>query len=227
MTCPSLLRHTAEGGAREGRVLVADEILERAGRLRGRLSEDDAGAQFARYVVVGALSSALYALLFVSLAGLGSQPANLVGAVGFRNAVQGLERFRLVCVDEFELDDAGDTMLMSRLLRELADAGVRLAATSNTLPDALGEGRFAADDFRREIQSLATQFDVVRIDGEDYRHRGLPPAPSPLPPDAVPARRCAAKKIFRGDGSFRFADSRGGSDKNLEGWDGSLPRRPA
>src|SRR5689334_1170194 len=79
---------------------------------------------------------------------------------------------------------------MSRLLRELADAGVRLAATSNTLPDALGEGRFAADDFRREIHGLAAQFDVVRIEGEDYRHRGLPASPPPLP-DAVVAASAA------------------------------------
>jgi cell division protein ZapE len=112
---------------------------------------------------------------------------NLVGALGFRAAVEGLQRFRLVCVDEFELDDAGDTMLMSRLLRELVDAGVRLAATSNTLPDALGEGRFAAEDFRREIQGLAARFDVVRIEGEDYRRRGLPGAPAPLPADVVAA----------------------------------------
>jgi len=112
---------------------------------------------------------------------------NLVGALGFREAARGLERFRLVCVDEFELDDAGDTTLMSRLLRELVAARVRLAATSNTLPDALGEGRFAAEDFTREIQGLATHFDVVRIEGEDYRHRGLPAAPPPLPADAVAA----------------------------------------
>jgi cell division protein ZapE len=112
---------------------------------------------------------------------------NLVGALGFRDAARGLAGFRLVCVDEFELDDAGDTMLMSRLLRELVDAGVRLAATSNTLPDALGEGRFAADDFTREIQGLARHFDLVRIEGEDYRHRGLPAAPPPLPADVVAA----------------------------------------
>src|SRR3712207_6894719 len=76
---------------------------------------------------------------------------------------------------------------MSRLLRELVDAGVRLAATSNTLPDALGVGRFAADDFRREIQGLAAHFDVVRIEGEDYRHRGLPAPPPPLPQEVVAA----------------------------------------
>ncbi|NLS08771.1 cell division protein ZapE [Nesterenkonia sp. MY13] len=105
---------------------------------------------------------------------------NLVGALSFRKTVEVLSDYQLVCIDEFELDDAGDTTLMSRLLRELADAGVKLAATSNTLPGSLGEGRFAASDFKREIQVLADQFRVIRVDGEDYRHRGLPEAPAPL-----------------------------------------------
>ncbi|EMY33966.1 AFG1 family ATPase [Arthrobacter crystallopoietes BAB-32] len=105
---------------------------------------------------------------------------NLVGALSFRKTVEALSTYKLVCIDEFELDDPGDTVLMSRLMRELADAGVKLAATSNTLPGALGEGRFAAVDFQREIQVLADQFDVIRVDGEDYRHRGLPAAPAPL-----------------------------------------------
>ena len=105
---------------------------------------------------------------------------NLVGALSFRKTVEALSHYKLVCIDEFELDDPGDTVLMSRLMRELADAGVKLAATSNTLPGSLGDGRFAAVDFQREIQVLADQFDVIRIDGEDFRHRGLPAAPPPL-----------------------------------------------
>ncbi|MDO4251706.1 MAG: cell division protein ZapE [Rothia sp. (in: high G+C Gram-positive bacteria)] len=107
---------------------------------------------------------------------------NLVGALTFRKALTELSQYKLVCIDEFELDDPGDTVLMSRLMRELTDAGVKIAATSNTLPGALGEGRFAAADFKREIQVLANQFQVLRIDGEDYRHRGLPQAPQPLNP---------------------------------------------
>ncbi|MDM8085386.1 cell division protein ZapE [Cellulomonas cellasea] len=98
---------------------------------------------------------------------------NLVGALGFLPTVEALAKRRLVCIDEFELDDPGDTVLMARLLRELADRGVALAATSNTLPGSLGEGRFAADDFLREIQALADRFEVLRVDGEDYRHRAL------------------------------------------------------
>ncbi|MBV7695769.1 cell division protein ZapE [Streptomyces sp. TRM70350] len=104
---------------------------------------------------------------------------NLVGALGFQQTVQTLSGHRLLCIDEFELDDPGDTVLVSTLLGKLVDAGVALAATSNTLPGKLGEGRFAAADFLREIQGLSAHFRTLRIDGEDYRHRGLPQAPAP------------------------------------------------
>jgi cell division protein ZapE len=110
---------------------------------------------------------------------------NLVGALGLRTAVEELSSYRLICIDEFELDDPGDTMLISRLLGQLVDAGVEFAATSNTLPDKLGEGRFQAVDFLREIQGLAARFDVRRVDGPDYRHRGLPVAPDPWPDEKV------------------------------------------
>jgi cell division protein ZapE len=112
---------------------------------------------------------------------------NLVGALGLRTAVDELSSYRLICIDEFELDDPGDTMLISRLVGQLVDAGVEFAATSNTLPDKLGEGRFQAVDFLREIQALAAHFDVRRIDGPDYRHRGLPVAPDPWPDEKIEA----------------------------------------
>ncbi len=105
---------------------------------------------------------------------------HLVGALGFGETVRRLSDRRLIAVDEFELDDPGDTMLMTRLLGELADRGVNLAATSNTLPDRLGEGRFAAEDFRREIHALSSRFRTLRVDGPDYRHAGLASAPPPM-----------------------------------------------
>ncbi|WP_349261355.1 cell division protein ZapE [Actinocrinis sp.] len=104
---------------------------------------------------------------------------NLVGALGFAACVARLATRELVCIDEFELDDPGDTVLISTLLTRLAEAGVRLAATSNTLPDRLGEGRFAAADFLREIQGLAARFVTLRIEGRDYRRREAAAAPAP------------------------------------------------
>jgi cell division protein ZapE len=95
----------------------------------------------------------------------------LVGALGYAETVKELTGAKLICIDEFELDDPGDTMLMTRLLGELIASGTRVAATSNTPPNSLGEGRFAAADFLREIQAMSANFETVRIDGLDYRRR--------------------------------------------------------
>ncbi|MEV8338912.1 cell division protein ZapE [Leucobacter sp. NPDC077196] len=97
----------------------------------------------------------------------------LVGALGYNGAVGVLSGARLICIDEFELDDPGDTMLMTRLIGDLTSTGTKFVATSNTPPNALGEGRFAAADFMREIQAMSDRFTTIRIDGVDYRQRDL------------------------------------------------------
>ncbi|HTY28688.1 MAG TPA: cell division protein ZapE [Mycobacterium sp.] len=115
----------------------------------------------------------------------------LAGVFGFVECIGLLADYVVVCIDEFELDDPGNTTLISRLLSQLVERGVSIAATSNTLPEQLGEGRFAAQDFLREINTLASIFTTVRIEGPDYRHRGLPPAPDPLSGDEVAAQAAA------------------------------------
>ncbi|WP_448626629.1 GtrA family protein [Geodermatophilus sp. URMC 64] len=72
MTCALIRRPLA--------VDVPTSVQDRSGLIE-RLERDDAVAQFARFVLVGGASSAVYALLFVALADLGDQPANLVGAI--------------------------------------------------------------------------------------------------------------------------------------------------
>ncbi|MEN9751328.1 MAG: hypothetical protein RLZZ600_375 [Actinomycetota bacterium] len=99
------------------------------------------------------------------------QYTSLVGALGYQKTIEEMSGASLICIDEFELDDPGDTMVMTRLLGELIGKGTRVAATSNTPPHALGEGRFAAADFLREIHAMASNFETVRIDGTDYRKR--------------------------------------------------------
>ncbi|MGV0627314.1 cell division protein ZapE [Mycolicibacter minnesotensis] len=115
----------------------------------------------------------------------------VAGVFGFTECIDLLGDYTVVCIDEFELDDPGNTTLVSRLLSELVARGVSVAATSNTLPDQLGEGRFAVQDFLREISALASIFSSVRVDGPDYRHRDLPPAPQPPSAQEVTQRAAA------------------------------------
>lgn len=112
----------------------------------------------------------------------------LAGVFGFVECIDLLGDYTVVCIDEFELDDPGNTTLISRMLSQLVDRGVSIAATSNTLPEQLGEGRFAAQDFMREINTLSQIFTTVRIEGPDYRHRDLPPAMQPPAADEVTRR---------------------------------------
>ena len=94
----------------------------------------------------------------------------LIGFEGMDDAVAAFADHRLVCLDEFELDDVANTLMTVTFLRRvLAGGALRVATTSNSLPDRLGEGRFSAEDFRREIAAIAEHFDVVRIDGPDVR----------------------------------------------------------
>jgi len=113
---------------------------------------------------------------------------HLVGALGFAGTVEARSGHRLLAIDESELDDPGDTVLVSTLLQRLVDFGVAVAATSNTLPGSLGEGRFAAGDFLREIQGLSAHFAPLRVDGEDYRRRGLTDPPAPASAEEVAQR---------------------------------------
>jgi cell division protein ZapE len=111
-----------------------------------------------------------------------------IGALGMTRAVQAFSDAKLLCIDEFELDDVGNTLVVSRFLGELIPLGISVVTTSNTLPNQLGEGRFNADDFKREIQGIANHFEALRVDGPDYRHREGLAAPAPLPPDQLHVR---------------------------------------
>ena len=85
MSSPSLARRTARAAlpdelAREVEQ-GAEEVRSLARRAVERLRRDDVPAQFGRFVLVGGISSLLYALVFILGSRLGDQPANLVGSV--------------------------------------------------------------------------------------------------------------------------------------------------
>jgi cell division protein ZapE len=94
-----------------------------------------------------------------------------IGILGVERTRAAFRAHRLVAVDEWELDDPGNLKLALAFLRGALADGVRVATTSNTIPDELGRGRFSQKDFRAEIAELSSAFAVVRIAGEDFRHR--------------------------------------------------------
>lgn len=96
----------------------------------------------------------------------------LIGLLGMGNTVETLKDFELLLIDEFELDDPGNTHMANTLLGQLMPTGTHVIATSNTEPGALGSGRFNAEDFQRQIQGIAERFQTHAIDGPDYRQRG-------------------------------------------------------
>ncbi len=97
----------------------------------------------------------------------------LVYVIGARGMAQAKEKltYKLFCVDEFELDDPGNTLIVKTFLSHAFERGSFVMTTSNTPPEAQGQGRFNASDFKREIQSIAERFDAVLLEGPDYRQR--------------------------------------------------------
>ncbi|ADI14885.1 cell division protein ZapE [Truepera radiovictrix] len=95
----------------------------------------------------------------------------VIGVRGTARAKAELGDLQLLCIDEFELDDPGNTLIVKTFLAHLFEQGGAVITTSNTPPEAQGQGRFNAGDFQREIQSVAERFEVLPIEGPDFRHR--------------------------------------------------------
>jgi len=97
-----------------------------------------------------------------------------IGFAGMQPAIRTFAGHRVLCIDEFELDDVANTRMAVSFLRAVIAGGTKLAATSNAIPDRLGEGRFNAEDFERELLEIGSHWDVLRLDGPDYRATSRP-----------------------------------------------------
>ena len=81
---------------------------------------------------------------------------------------------RVLCFDEFVVNDVADAVILVKLMEVLFAEGVSLVATSNVEPKNLYKGGLQRDLFLPAIDMIYKYTDVVNIDsGIDYRLRFL------------------------------------------------------
>ena len=89
-----------------------------------------------------------------------------------RIAVDWAKRYRIICLDEFMVEDIADAMLLGTLFKHLFALEVLLVTTSNTHPQALYANGLQRDRFLPAIDLLCQHCEVLALDGGvDYRRQ--------------------------------------------------------
>ncbi|WP_428033087.1 cell division protein ZapE [Amphritea sp.] len=93
-------------------------------------------------------------------------------------------RYRLICFDEFFLNDIADAMILGKLIKGLLRRGVILITTSNRPPEKLCKDPLFEDRVKPIITMIMQEMRVFNLAGEtDHRLRTLTPAPCIFYPD--------------------------------------------
>ncbi len=111
-------------------------------------------------------------------------------------AAQLASRCRVLCLDEFLVNDIGDAMILANLLDALFARNVALVTTSNTAPAQLYAAGLQRARFLPAIALLEQRCHVQEMQStRDWRLRALAQAPVYLTPPGAEAQR-ALERIF-------------------------------
>ncbi|MHA6204824.1 cell division protein ZapE [Dyella soli] len=103
-------------------------------------------------------------------------------------------RCRVLCLDEFLVNDIGDAMILGTLLQSLFERGVTLVTTSNTAPANLYKDGLQRARFLPAIALIEKHCQVVQmISSHDWRLRALSQAPVYHTPPSAEAERALAR----------------------------------
>jgi cell division protein ZapE len=99
-------------------------------------------------------------------------------------------RCRVLCLDEFLINDIGDAMILANLVEALFARGVTLVTTSNTAPANLYKDGLQRARFLPAIAAIEAHCHVVEmISAHDWRLRALTHAPVYHTPPGAEAER--------------------------------------
>lgn len=91
-----------------------------------------------------------------------------------RVAAEFIVETRILCFDEFFVNDIADAMILQRLLEAMIDWGAVLVMTSNFAPEQLYSDGLHRDRFLPTIALLRERLDVVALEGtRDHRQMDL------------------------------------------------------
>ncbi|MGD8575849.1 MAG: cell division protein ZapE [Thiohalophilus sp.] len=106
------------------------------------------------------------------------------------------DQLKVLCLDEFHVQDIADAMLLGGLLKALFDKGVTLVATSNTPIDLLYKNGLQRDRFLFAIELLKQHTEEVNLEaGIDYRFRLLEASRSYHVAEGEPAEKLITESI--------------------------------